>query len=310
MTAEIKQLYATDYSVAAATKLTAFEEKLARIIQLTKAEGGSTTELDDISLELQKEDFKYIRLVNSEIRHLLEECESKDGWTQVNSTKGIITYYRKEATAKTHSFKVQGEVKAPLVNMLACVYEVDLFGKWMPNVEKAEMVKELSRFRMVAAAQFGLPWPIANREVTLLGYGDVVGDAVAVYFRSVTETDTLPGFTLPAPPPKYVRADLKFGGMLFKPVDETTTLVTVVFNTDPKLTLVPYWLLNMISSKFCHYILMIMRTKAAAEFAGSEFEKRVQTNRRVYGEIERRLKEDLKGPAAPPAAEPVAKADA
>lgn len=66
--------------------------------------------------------------------------------------------------------------------------------------------------------------------------------------------------------------------------------VCVLFNFDPMLASIPYWLLNFVSEKFCMLLLRFMRS-AVEKVADpkSDFAKRIASNTDVYGEIKRRV---------------------
>ncbi len=87
-----------------------------------------------------------------------------------------------------------------------------------------------------------------------------------------------------------VRVQMKFGGFLLTPVSPTRTTVCVLFNFDPKLASIPYWLLNFMSEKFCMFLLKFMRTAVKkVSDPKSDFAKRIRDNKLVYDEIKRRI---------------------
>ena len=66
--------------------------------------------------------------------------------------------------------------------------------------------------------------------------------------------------------------------------------VCVLFNFDPKLASVPYWLLNFVSEKFCVFLIRFMRSAVAkVTDPSSEFARRIVENKLVYDEIKRRV---------------------
>jgi hypothetical protein len=67
------------------------------------------------------------------------------------------------------------------------------------------------------------------------------------------------------------------------------TFVVLIGNADPKFAAVPYALLNMVSKKLSIVMFQALRKKCKLE--GTEYEKRIQNNPAVYGEIQRILKE-------------------
>ncbi len=98
-----------------------------------------------------------------------------------------------------------------------------------------------------------------------------------------------------------VRAVMHTGGFILTPVSPECTKVSACFNVDPKLSLIPQSLLNWFTSKLCGMLIKILRDQTAKWFGNKRkskeenvYEKRIRENRHVYGEIERRLKLEMK----------------
>jgi hypothetical protein len=67
-------------------------------------------------------------------------------WTKVKESNGVTTYYRHEEGSPMHSIKLEGTkfnstfdqrilwgiIDAPLFNVLAVIYETELYGQWWP----------------------------------------------------------------------------------------------------------------------------------------------------------------------------------
>lgn len=69
---------------------------------------------------------------------------------------------------------VSGTVEAPLFNIISSLFEVDLMTTWLPNLTSSSKFCTMSRFKLLSSLTFGLPWPVADRQAILYGYGDVV----------------------------------------------------------------------------------------------------------------------------------------
>lgn len=68
----------------------------------------------------------------------------------------------------SHSFRVCGKVNVNLFNILAVVYEIDLFPNWFPFVDKAELLGTPTRFRKFTRVRAKLPWPLSSREAYVI----------------------------------------------------------------------------------------------------------------------------------------------
>eukprot|EP00658_Telonema_sp_P-2_P020308 TRINITY_DN18031_c0_g1_i1.p1 TRINITY_DN18031_c0_g1~~TRINITY_DN18031_c0_g1_i1.p1 ORF type:complete len:405 (+),score=65.93 TRINITY_DN18031_c0_g1_i1:269-1483(+) len=98
--------------------------------------------------------------------------------------RGISTYMWKDEQGRV-SFKVVGDVTGDLFNIISLAYELDLYATWMPGCKHSTTLHHYSRFSLCAYLLFGAPWPAADREVLLKGYGDVNHQGVCLAFRSV-----------------------------------------------------------------------------------------------------------------------------
>lgn len=98
-----------------------------------------------------------------------------------------------------------------------------------------------------------------------------------------------------------VRAVMHTGGFILTPISPECTKVSACFNVDPKLSFIPQSLLNWFTSKLCGMLVKILRDQTAKWFGKKRkskeenvYEKQIRENRYVYGEIERRLKLEMK----------------
>jgi len=227
----------------------------------------------------------------SEVNKLMSEFDSNEGWTLVNDKDGVRSYYRHETSSPMHSMKIEGIIPAPLFNVLAIIYEVDLYITWWPLLREVKQVKEISKFRKVVYMRAELPWPMWHRDVLFYGYGvdnlDIDQSAV-IMVRSVNEEESK---VFPIPVPNHhVRMDCKFGGMLARPISPTETKVTLLSNLNPHLAIVPYALLNMITRQFSYLLLNTLK-QLATNIKGTEYEKRIQMNKDIYDDAKQRIEE-------------------
>ena len=87
---------------------------------------------------------------------------------------------------------MEGFIDAPLFNLLALIYEFDLFPLWFPLLKTAEEMFVPTRFSKFARIVAWAPWPMADRECVLRGYGDVYdGDSVAIFAKDAVVEDLI-----------------------------------------------------------------------------------------------------------------------
>ncbi|GAB5359616.1 hypothetical protein AAMO2058_000558800 [Amorphochlora amoebiformis] len=94
-----------------------------------------------------------------------------EAWNLVRDHKNVKTWYRKEEGTPNLTFLVQGPIDPPLLNLAACLYEVDLYHSWFPFLKSATELKQVSRFHKQLHIVLKAPWPIWDREVYADCYG-------------------------------------------------------------------------------------------------------------------------------------------
>jgi len=221
----------------------------------------------------------------------LSDFQDSEGWNEVHNSDGIRTSYRHEYGNPIHSLKMEGIINQPIFNVCSVIYEIDLYTTWVPRLAEARTIQSSSGFHKIAYCRTQALWPVAARDTCMYGYGvDLIKDesSVVVMVRSCKDTDE---HDHPPAPHGVVRVDTKRAGFLLKPLSPTSTYVQVITNTDPKMALIPYWLLNMVTTRLCHLFFVMLRNQAAAcAQIGSAYYERINTNP-IYLELKQQLEE-------------------
>eukprot|EP00762_Andalucia_godoyi_P002124 ANDGO_02525.mRNA.1 hypothetical protein SAMD00019534_059680 len=283
-------------------KLYLAERKLDEYVATLDTESAYAVENEPIVVQIRKE--------AKTMRAMLAELFDSDGWTLRKEDKTCRVYYRHDEATPIHSIKMEGEMDCHIFNVLAVVNELDLYKNWVPYMKRSSRCAQSGRARQVGNFEITLPWPVANREATVYGFGaDLLDEAgyVAVHCESMLSLDGLvvsAGYEedsrdlleagkLPDIKKGNVAAIVHLGGMVLQPLSESRTMFRIVVNTDPQLALVPYWLINFVTRNFAHWIFHKMR-KTALHIEGTEYEKRINTNEKLYGFLRNRLDEFFK----------------
>jgi hypothetical protein len=129
-------------------------------------------QLEDVKralLELEQASSKAV----AEVQRAHAELDaSAEGWEKMRDYDGISTLYKKEEGTDFHTLRVEGNVQAPLFNILAVFYEIDLFKLWLPTyqmlgLKESSVIGKLSKTKMLADFKLNMPWPITNRDCVL-----------------------------------------------------------------------------------------------------------------------------------------------
>jgi len=220
---------------------------------------------------------------------LLAELASNDGWTMVRDYGGTQTLIRKEEGKDLFSFKVVGEVDAPLLNITAVIYEIDLYPKWFPCCRASEELCVVSRFHKQCTVTMDIPLSL-SRFLVLDGYGVDVSERqqLIINVKSIRESKHC---KLPSTPSDCCLIQMHLGGFLVEPISREKCRLSFMVNVDPQMDYISPWILNWFAGKLIHLLLSRMRT--ASKFGpDSEYAKRIKMNPVIYEFINQRV-EDL-----------------
>lgn len=234
----------------------------------------------------------------AESRATLDDVNDNSTWSKVRvDSKGHGTYYRGEPGGGSHSFKVVGVVKAGMVALTSVLMELDMYNEWFPFCNHAEELGSVSRFHKLSRFAIKVPWPLADREVAIGGYGADFLESNIIVIRAVSlsETEPMPnGAPAPSILKNNVRADLKVGGFVLEAISKSETKLSFIMNVDPKIPNIPIAVLNWVSGKMI-WVLLYSISKAAGRAVdpNSKYAARRKVRPDVYEYFEKRAAEAL-----------------
>lgn len=297
---ELKTLYHEDKLLHCSRILTDLNSKL----------GLSDLSSDDtVQEELRKRlTSKFVQQIQTEctdVDALKEALNDKENWTLSYDGADTKVWYRRESGSATHSLRIEGTIRAPLINVAALLYESDLYNRLFWYVTSSTQLKtdHPSAWKRATHIRIHAPWPLSDRDVTLFAYavdalqykGNDSDGTILVSSRSVRETD--PVSDVPPPPPRTIRADFKTSGFELRPVTPKETHARFLFNCDPKIMFVPTSVINWVARTFCRWSLRILEARACnLSEVSHEYAERLETAS-VYDTVRSRLKQfwDSKG---------------
>ncbi|KAG2370642.1 hypothetical protein C9374_014726 [Naegleria lovaniensis] len=223
---------------------------------------------------------------------VMREFNSDDGWKLCVEKDKMQSFYKDNGRGM-HAVKVQGHISAPIFQVLSIFYEVDLYKSWVPQMRESLIIHKLAKYRFLSYFSFDLPWPFSSRD--LISYAFAVDKletdgSIMVAVKGVTSKslpqhkDIISKFEKP----NNVCAECEYSGFLVKYISPEETYVQIVGSIDPKLSYVPYWFINMVTDH-ASYLSMLKLRNVSAKVPDSEYQKRIDTNDTIYGDIKRRL---------------------
>lgn len=119
-----------------------------------------------------------IKIEAEEVRTLVRDfqTETTDWQETMTDSKGTRVMWKPSKGSPIHTLRLDGSVKISVFNILAVLMEVDLYTTWIPTImgmglKDLELLEDVDRFKKVVHAECAIPWPLANRDVNMIGYG-------------------------------------------------------------------------------------------------------------------------------------------
>lgn len=258
--------------------------ELERLRQLPEAlAGGSHPLLQPVLAKVDRQ--------RSEIFRLTEMLEQESNWKFRMKHKSVDVFL---STADSRDFKVVCDCKSSdLFSIISLIYETDLYKFWVPGVSQS------SRWRLSKLEQrlyLRLPVPLMkDREVLLMGYGDVNNGAVMIYVQSIDSKDAERELGVR---PGGFRCDVVFAGFLIKPLANDAVRITMCSRIDLKMPLLPDYVVDY-AAKFVLAELLVMIRDTTQGMRKNPLDKKYSKwldrqsgeDALIYQEIRKRLAE-------------------
>ena len=131
------------------------------------------------------------------------------------------------------------------------------------------ILKEASDFCKSIQVTVDLPWPLSGRDAVIDGRAmDLLSDesgAIAILMRQL-QHDTHADLRVPEPGPGRVRLGVQQCGALIRPLTDSLCYCEFIFRVDPKLAVIPDFLINFFTRKLTHMGVSLFRTQVGIYF--------------------------------------------
>lgn len=222
----------------------------------------------------------------------LEWLADFTSWDLVREEGDIAIFTR----AGGQHFYVRCEMlmQQPIFPLLAVFSEIDLLPTWcsldrIKVMKTATAVAHPSVFRWVNWYGMNLPWPVSNRDLMLACVGIPMpqNNSVLIIMHDLRGKTEYMGIPLPEPIKGDVRMRMEFCCVNIMHKGYHETQISLILRSDPCISLLPQNVLNYCTRQAMFIFMQTIRTKCS-EFAGSEYERRVQMNEQYYELIKER----------------------
>lgn len=225
------------------------------------------------------------------VQSLIDEWSKTQEWEQSHKGDEYSVAFKQLTDSPFIKLKLEGTVPCSLFNFIAVINEIDLFTNWVPCIMGAGLkaCKEVgrpSRLRVLGHLDIGFPWPLKGRDLAVDGFGvDLLEERgqVMIVLRNAPSAD-LPVRDCP-------RVDLISGGALITPLGADQTMVSFIICADPKLDIIPTWLINWGLKTFSGYFYSQMTYVATniGKEKNCPFKQNMDSRPEFYGFLQERL---------------------
>lgn len=277
------------------------QSKVDRIISLFKQEDlvEANELLSELDQEIQSRP-NILSRINSipEIRALREDVadttyclnmlEDMSGWELNNDSDGIRTYI--SGSGNEFLVRSEAEIETGIFPILVLLAEPDMLTKWLPMLSDVKIVGEPTKYRRILNYKFNLPWPVSDREASILGRGVPLVDSKGLVIIMKTLEESYLGIDIPATSPDSIKITVHLSCIYIQYSEENKCSITLIIRSDPKIPLIPQWLINYGSKHVAHIFIQSLRENAC-NFSGSDFEERVKARPEFYDDIRKKLED-------------------
>jgi len=179
-------------------------------------------------------------------------------WEEVREADGIKVFKKDIEGSDIVAFRGRGVIEAPVEKILWVLLENKHRTDWVDRLKRNMPLETPSLFDYTVYQEFGLPWPISNRDFVYKGHAARKKSGVVTLDLQSTENDK-------APKTVGVRAKIYHSGYTMTPLGPNKTHVQVEIHSDPKGWL-PKWFVNILQKEWPLKTLKGIRAQVKKDF--------------------------------------------
>lgn len=155
---------------------------------------------------------------------------------------------------------------------------------FISNYEDIEKIGEVSPLRWLMHVKIKMPVTFTNRDLICTGFGVMNKDHknILITFKSV---EKLINCQVPKETSKYKRIDCNFGYYHIQYIEENKYYITCGFNIDPKIPIIPWFILNNVLKNSTYYIMEGLKKQILCDKAKEVYKKRIEEKLDYYQHV-------------------------
>jgi len=274
-------------------------ESLMQVCGVIRKKGNKevNTHMDQIFRKYRRT-FADLTSFGKYIKQIVIDIENEKGWTTQKSTEGYTIKY-KTGGSDVASLKIEGIMDVPLQNLLALIYELDLYNQWLPFMKVTTELKAINKGVKISYMRLNIPPPLSDRETLIIGFGAdrfKINGTVLVMAKSIDgDMDIIKDHevTLPANRSNTLLA-MNVACFEYTPLGPEKVKMRAIVNIDPKIGWIPNSMISWILRQAGAGIYEKMY-KTAKNFKGSPWESRMNSEKgkEFYSWLKRRIDEEI-----------------
>jgi len=227
--------------------------------------------------------------------------KTKSAGPQKKKSEGPEGYTIKYKTGGSEiaSLKIEGIMDVPVENLLSLIYEIELYGKWLPFMKTTQELKSINKGFKVSYLKLSIPPPLSDRETLLTGFGVdrfTTAGTVLILARSADkEKEFIKDHKIILPPnTSGALLAMNTACFEFKPLGPSQVRMRAIVNVDPQIRFLPNSVMSWLLRK-CGSLLYERMYKCAKNFKGSQWEERMngKASKDFYDWLRLRIEEEV-----------------
>lgn len=163
-------------------------------------------------------------------------------WVLKKDKDGIKVSSRHTDRSKFNDIKVEMDLPGNVFQLADILLDIDKYSQWSYAISKSELVKKISRLKLVYHLEVSAPWPVADRD--LYAMFDLNIDSAA---RSIKITAAGDSGYRPVNK-EFIRIPHSKGVWDIRTVSNNIIHIVYILEIDPGGA-VPAWIMNMFGTK-------------------------------------------------------------
>jgi hypothetical protein len=202
-----------------------------------------------------------------------ELMKDKESYTKIGSKEFDLSY---KLVDKLLYITIAKELEVNIVDLITLIYENQYYPMWFPFSKSADTILQPSKAKKLIYMISNFP-VISSRDFLVYGYGiNCLKEEGSIYLlvKSIEENSGFFEDVFKSKDnKKYVRAEIKIFGFEIKSIGKNKISMNAIINCDPKISLVPTWIINQIVKQFAKMLFNKLVT-IAKNYRGSKYENK------------------------------------